>query len=519
MNSTRDGRARLREVSVGAVIMLCAATGGRADVSIVVDAGPFASVQEAGHAEAQVDWSDADHTDDTACTECFAACELQHYLRIVTGRARDFALMDDAEAPQDGDMVLLGQAACKPYADALGLSLDAVNELGREGYRIKSGNVDGRWVCAIVGGGRVGTMYGAYDVLHRLGCRWFAPGAVHEEIPQAVFPGDHAWDVTEKPDFRLRGFHAWEDRGNDDFLLWMARNRMDYWCADEDNHPFLRKLGLKLVWGGHVVGFDYLKPNDPYPYNHPRFSGDDDKPEDPYPVSEISLGDADGNGVLSYREAHPEWYGVLNGKRQDNLRDGGVNYCTSNPYATDELMKNVIQVLIDGAAQDAEVINCWTVDAGKWCECEACRALGSPTDRNLLFVHRFDQEVKKAQAAGLINRPVTLLFLAYADVLEPPTRPLPGGFDYQTCIATYFPIRRCYVYNFDDPASSHNARYAEHLYGWAVDPDRHYKGQICIGEYYNVSGYKCLPVVYMHTMANDIPYYYEKANARLFHYM
>ncbi|MHC4406278.1 MAG: hypothetical protein ACYTG0_42130, partial [Planctomycetota bacterium] len=54
--------------------------------------------------------------------------------------------------------------------------------------------------------------------------------------------------------------------------------------------------------------------------------------------------------------------------------------------------------------------------------------------------------------------------------------------------------------------------------GWASDPDRHYRGSICIGEYYNVSGYRNLPICFMHTMAHDIPYFY-RTGARHFHYM
>jgi hypothetical protein len=103
-------------------------------------------------------------------------------------------------------------------------------------------------------------------------------------------------------------------------------------------------------------------------------------------------------------------------------------------------------------------------------------------------------------------------------VVEPPTRPLPADFDYDTCIATFAPIVRCYVHNFDDPACSRNARYRGHLHGWATAPDRHYKGQICIAEYYGVSGYKCLPVNFSRTMANDIPLYFREG-ARHFHYM
>jgi hypothetical protein len=109
-------------------------------------------------------------------------------------------------------------------------------------------------------------------------------------------------------------------------------------------------------------------------------------------------------------------------------------------------------------------------------------------------------------------------FLAYADVLQPPSRPLPQGFDSLDTYATFYPIVRCYVHRFDDPACPANARYKKQLDGWATDPQRHYRGPLCIGEYYNVSGYKGLPIVFMHTMAADIPTYH-KVGARRFHYM
>ena len=44
------------------------------------------------------------------------------------------------------------------------------------------------------------------------------------------------------------------------------------------------------------------------------------------------------------------------------------------------------------------------------------------------------------------------------------------------------------------------------------------RADLAIGEYYNVSGFKCLPICFMHTMANDIPYYY-KTGRRHFDYM
>ena len=508
-----------------ALAVLPAAVSANA-TTIVVNIGEYDSARAAGYDEAHVDWSDADYADDTICTVAFAAAELQHYLRKMTGDAGGFPIVDDDAVlalPPDDDLVLIGGPASNAVVARLGdqspVSQAALDEAGREGYVIKTVAQSGRQVTVVAGGGRTGTMYGAYDLLHRLGVRWYAPGEVNEEVPQKALERLPVMDVAETPKFFTRGFHAWENRGNPDFLIWMARNRMNYWCVEQEEKALLHKLGIMLVGGGHVLTSYYLDPRGAYPYNHPKFDGDEDKPDDPYAPGDEYRGDANGDGTLTYFEAHPEWYALRDGKRSDRIHgDGGDNFCTSNKDAMAEWMKNAVDDLAEGRYKDANIMNAWTLDGGKWCECEHCQALGSRTDRNLLFIHAYDKAVKQAQAEGRINRPVRFLFLAYADVLEPPTHPLPEDFDYDTGIATYFPIRRCYVYNFDDPRSSYNANYMKHLQGWAVEPDRHYRGQLCIGEYYNVSGYKCLPICYMHTMANDIPYYYS-LGARHFHYM
>jgi Domain of unknown function (DUF4838)/Glycosyl hydrolase family 67 N-terminus len=485
-----------------------------AETVIVVDKGPFESIADAASGEASVDWNDVDKTDDTACTECFAATELQHYLRKLTGRVDDFALAE-ARPGKGTSVISVGQTASKLRAKEL-------SALDTDGYRIVTTKRkrSGARHIAIAGKTRLGSLYGVYDFLHRLGCRWYAPGEMHEVIPKRDLNSMPSFDASEEPDYAIRGFHAWEKRGNPDFIIWMARNRLNYWCVEEDDHPRLRKLGIKMVWGGHEVCSDYIKPNDPYPYQHANLPAKQELPADPYPVTEAFLGDENGDGALSYWEAHPEWYAMdPDGKRVKQLGYANYNFCTSNPHAMAESMRKAVRELVDGEAQDAEIVNCWTVDVGKWCHCDACKEQGIPSDRNLRCVYAFDQEVKKAQKAGLINRDITILFLVYHDVLEPPVHPLPDDFDYGTSIATFFPITRSYTHNFDDPDDPRNADYLKHLHGWAVEPERHYKGQICIGEYYNVSGFKCLPMCYMHTMANDIPYYYDAANARYFHYM
>ncbi len=519
-------RSRIMKVSntllVIVAIIPLAASQVHAESRIVVNFGPQPSAEAAGHGEAEVNWLDSDGTDDTVCTECFAALELQRYLRKATGQLNDYSIVDDdADAVSGGDVVLVGGPASnvttRRMASVLGVKANRLAELGMEGYQIKSAMVSGRRVTLVAGARRVGTLYGAYDLLYRLGCRWFGPGEVHEEVSCVEHIPD--LDVMERPSFVARGFLAWEDRGDTNFLQWMARNRLNEWCVEQRNHALMRKLGIRMVGGLHDAESLFLNPDSVYPYNYPHFAGDEQKPKDPYPIGDQYRGDADSDGKLSYFEAHPEWFACVNGRRIPGIRGWhGTNYCTSNTHATTEFIKNFVRALIDGPYAEADVVRFWTLDVGKWCQCTECKALGTPTDRNLLLVHRLDQEIKKARADGKIMRPIAIRFLVYAEVLDPPTRLLPADFDYETCWATFYPIGRCYVHNFNNPSCSRNARYCCQLGNWAADPKRHYRGRICIGEYYNVSGFQCLPVCFMRTMASDIPSYYN-AGARQFQYM
>ena len=59
----------------------------------------------------------------------------------------------------------------------------------------------------IAGGSRVGTLYGVYDLLHRMGCRWFSPAKFDEDLPRADWKP--AFDVTGRPSFSVRGFYIY----------------------------------------------------------------------------------------------------------------------------------------------------------------------------------------------------------------------------------------------------------------------------------------------------------------------
>ena len=99
-------------------ISLLLTVSSSAQVQIVVNFGPHPSAEVAARSEAKVNWLDADTADDTVCTECFAAVELQSYLRKLTGRTTDFAIVDDDAATQ-GELILVGGPASNAVARKL----------------------------------------------------------------------------------------------------------------------------------------------------------------------------------------------------------------------------------------------------------------------------------------------------------------------------------------------------------------------------------------------------------------
>lgn len=498
-------------------------------ISIVVNRGSYATVVAAASDEANVKWNDGQDEDDTICSECFAAMELQHYLGKIIGASVDepIPMLDDEAISTQGNIILIGNLqsnqVIKAWSKKLAVDENTFAGLGPEGYILKTiEDGPGNQQILVIGGrSRIGTLYGVYGLLYRLGVRWLSPGEIGEEVPPMALESLPYLDVVDKPAFCLRGFHAWEYRGDPDFFNWMARNRMNCWCIENKDHPGLRKRGIQMIVpNGHALQSRFIGPDKDYPYNHPAFTSDEEFSPDPYPLSTAYAGDANEDGRLSYSEAHPEWFGLHGGTRSFHMYDDfGDNFCSSNPYACDELMKKIVTELAEGQWQDADSINFWTLDGGRWCECESCQALGTPTDKTLLLVHRLCLEMKRARQEGRLHRDVSIFFTIYLETIQPPTRPLPDDFDYQCCIGTYYPINRCYVHSLTDPACTEtNVSFVSHLKGWTTDPPRYYRGQLLIGEYYNVSGFKCLPILFHRTMASDIPYYYD-LGARYMDYM
>ena len=85
MNITAKLERNKMSLSRVLVILICVITvvsqnNVYANTTIIVNKGSFATVQDAAESEDSVDWLDNENTDDTACTESFAAVELATFL-------------------------------------------------------------------------------------------------------------------------------------------------------------------------------------------------------------------------------------------------------------------------------------------------------------------------------------------------------------------------------------------------------------------------------------------------------
>jgi len=476
------------------------AGGGQSLCTIVVNYGEFASAEAASNASDQVDWFGSDSSGPTICTEAFAATELRHYLCALTGLDPNdpahFPIRSDRQEIA-GNVIVVGSPTsnrqCARYQSELGPALP-----GPEGFRIKTVRKPDGAAVLIDGFDRSGTLYGVYDFLESFGVRWLSPGLGGEIVPSRPELSIPATDRSDGPKYSIRGFWAeffvpeheyvvpQGKKGTIDFFNWMARNRMNLWGAGEQAVPAgeMKKRGLHLSVGGHTF-YLLLDP-------------------------------------AVYFKTHPEWYGLgADGQRHFPVDPFGENFCTSNPAMVAEFLKNLVEKLAHGEWKNADFLDWCPEDAGPdhWCTCDACQKLGTPTDRNILMAHLIHQGLEQARADGRLKREIKVTFILYqaAGLMAPPTRPLPAGFDYNDIAATFYPIHRCYVHTLDDPACTEfNRPYAADLKAWRSNP--YYHGTFEAGEYYNISAFRDLPILFTRVMAHDIPYFYANG-ARGMHYM
>jgi hypothetical protein len=291
----------------------------------------------------------------------WAAKELQKYLRQMTG----------CELPIGGKRgsrpaFVIGLRDKLPRTDRELLPAPAP---GYDGYAIAirpaAGNTPARIVIA--GDNGHGVIYGVYDLLERLGCRWFYPtedSADPEVVPQqnTISLPAVSWSVASPMRYRICNGSEWffEMRPVPALkqLEWAMKARYNAMGWQGDTHTPLEKQYQQLANYGLLAE---LKKRDM-----------------------LLHGPAHSFNLLlraeDYMTNHPEWFGLRNGKRVPQTF-AGAQFCWSNPEARKKFTDNV--EAFARRAPQIHILCLVPFDGGQACECEQCKKAGAS---NLLML-------------------------------------------------------------------------------------------------------------------------------------
>lgn len=384
----------------------------------------------------------------------FAATELQTYVERISGARLEFS------------------AAGRPAID-IAVDGSLKPRLGEDGFAISIGP-EGVQLHGATG---VAAVYAVYAFLEEhLGCRWFFPIDLGEDIPQRKTIRLSAFQKQYRPSFRFRSI------GNIQHGEWDFKNRLSEGLK-------IGNRSYSKVWGVAHTFYRLL------------------------PMEE-------------YWETHPEYYSFNKGKRSGPIKQAthGPNICTSNRDAIREVARRI------GTMFDRDpyliMITLGPNDGLQYfCECDACRALDEPG-------REWRGPAQRSQWRGQLSRRLTIFYnevsrlvrethpdrllkiMVYSWYQEPPTDKSLVFEDNVLTMLTHsgnpsnyeklYPS--CYNHPLTDPACRPNReRFVPALKGWAERSKR-----LGIYEYYDKASVceTLFPIV--HTIRRDLPYYHSQ---------
>lgn len=269
-------------------------------------------------------------------TERYSAGELRSYLERIT--MSPFELEETSDIPCETPHFAIGSAAetLFPFED----------DLGEDGFYLRTcGNN-----LAIVGGKR-GIIYGVYELLEKLGCRFFTKTC--EKVPLIRNLDLPMLDNRQVPVLELRDHNYSDIRKNPVFG---TKLRINGSC--ETNDP--ERLGGCMKYAAFVHTFEKLIPTEIYGESHPEYFSLDDK-----------------------------------GKR--NITPFRTQLCLSNPDMLELIIENTRKLLLQNP--DARIMSISQNDWGGSCQCPECLATdkeeGGPTGTLIRFVNKVAQILEK----------------------------------------------------------------------------------------------------------------------------
>lgn len=260
--------------------------------------------------------------------ERYAASELRYYLGVMGNSV--FEIADHAAGP----CIAIGKAA-----GALGVS--AGPALGVDGFTLRTVGDS----LAIVGGKR-GVIYGAYELLERLGCRFFTP--LCEKIPTGEDISLPEIDDTQVPVLEYRE-HNYVDLCR--YTRFAVKCRLN-----GSHHPIREKHGghISYVPGWYVHTFDTMVSRE------------------------------------KYFATHPEYFSLVDGQRMSEP----AQLCLTNPEVLALCIESVRQALREHP--EAKIISVSQNDGYYPCECDNCRAVNEEEGSVAGSVLRFVNAVAEA---------------------------------------------------------------------------------------------------------------------------
>jgi hypothetical protein len=325
--------------------------------------------------------------------ERFAARELTRYLEQMCGAKF-------VEAKKPGKLTIqIGLRKALPAVKGMPPA-----KAGFDGYSllIEPGRV------VIAGDSPIGVLYGVYDALERLGCRWFQPALDPrdpEVVPRLADLALPAGRWSEASPLKLRIYNGsafFFDLKPDQMipqLDWAAKNRYNGVSWQAHHRPGAVGEEMELMKNSGVLaqldqrGLFLHGPCHSFPFFLPS---------------------------AKYFDAHPEWFGLYDGQRR---KHGDalplINYCWSNPEANAQFISNV-ESFLKQYPQIKVFCPVW-IDGGALCACVQCRQRGGSD----LIVDLFNQMSDRLEK----NCPAVTLeaVCGYAPALEPPTNAAPNG--------------------------------------------------------------------------------------------
>ncbi|HEX8524227.1 MAG TPA: DUF4838 domain-containing protein [Tepidisphaeraceae bacterium] len=329
---------------------------------------------------------------DASDSQKYGADELKKHIKEMTGA--ELKIVTDDQPAQPHEIVI----GSNRRSNELGLKPD-LKSLGTDGFTLKTtGNK-----IFIVGSPVRGSMYGCFELLERLGVRWYT-----SEVTVAPKRADitvEEIDITQTPAFEYREPYmteAWDS-------AWATHNRV------VGHTPVT--VGGQFRYADFVHSFDRLVPPALY-------------------------------------DKHPEYFPMIEGKRIN----GYVQRCLSNP--------DVLKLVVDGvkaafkANSNAVITTVSQNDVEKYCKCPDCSRLeaqyGTQSGVYLSFVNKVAQAIEKDYPDKLIDT------LAYQFTEEPPRNIKPRhNVRIRLC-----PIYCCEAHDYEKCTYEANPKFVKRLAAW-----------------------------------------------------